>query len=215
MLLAEQFVLLALEPDGRLARGTSNQPAVAIGVTGALVTELALDGHLDLTDGRIHPGTTRPEHPLLAQVLDNLAPHAGKALKRRLGSVKHAGWSEVVEGMIAAGVVGRQKEPLRPTRHPVADPAAHAELLGRVRAAATGDGPLEPEMATLLALAGPCRLLEVVAPVRADRGHAKRRIDGAAQQVPAAPAVKAAIEAVQAATLAAVTAATSTAAVSS
>src|SRR4051794_30780084 len=149
MLLAEQFVLLALEPDGRLARGTSNQPAVAIGVTGALVTELALDGHLDLTDGRIHPGTTRPEHPLLAQVLDNLAPHAGRALKRRLGSVKHAGWSEVVEGMIAAGVVGRQKEPLRPTRHPVADPAAHAELLGRVRAAATGDGPLEPEMATL------------------------------------------------------------------
>jgi hypothetical protein len=214
MLLAEQFVLLALDPDGRVARGTSNQPAAAIGVTGALVTELVLDGHVDLADGRIHPAETRPEHPLLAQALDNLRPHAGKKLTSRLGSIKHAGWSEVVDGMIAAGVLGRQKEPLRPTRHPVADRAAHAALLQRVRAAATGDGPLEPDTATLLALAGPCRLLEVVAPERADRRQAKRRIDSAAQQVPAAPAVKAAIEAVQAATLAAVTAATTAAAVS-
>jgi hypothetical protein len=208
MLLAETFVLLALEPDGRVARGASNQPAVAIGVTGALVTELALDGHLDLTDGRIQPGKTRPEHPLLAQALDNLEPHTGKKLTSRLGSIKHAGWSEVVDGMVAAGVLGRKKSPLRATRHPVADPVAHTALLQRVRAAATGDGPLEPETAMLLALAGPCQLLEVVAPERADRAQAKRRIDDAAGQVPAAPAVKAAIEAVQLAAIAAVTAAT-------
>ena len=36
MLLAEAFALLALDPDGTVARGMSNQPAAAVGVTGAL-----------------------------------------------------------------------------------------------------------------------------------------------------------------------------------
>ena len=73
-------------------------------------------------------------------------------------------------------------------------------------------GPLDARMATLLALAGPCQLLEVVAPDRSDRKAARRRIDTAADQVPAAKAVKATIEAVQAAVVA-VIAASSAAAV--
>src|SRR5436190_930442 len=82
--------------DGTPARGASNQQATQVGVTGALISELALQGHVDLADGRVRLTGTRPEQPLLAQVLDNLAPHEGKKLKRRLGSVKHAGWTEVV-----------------------------------------------------------------------------------------------------------------------
>jgi hypothetical protein len=208
MLIAEELVLLALHPDGTMARGASSQTAVAVGVTGALVTELALDGHLDVSDGRIRLTGTRPTHPLLAQALDHTAPHAGKKLKSRLGSIKHAGWSEVVDGMIAAGIVGRETAPLRPTRHPVKDLAAQARLLAEVRAAAVGVGPLEPRVATLLALAGPCQLLEVVAPDRADRKAARRRIDTAADQVPAAAAVKATVQEVQAAVMAAVTTST-------
>jgi hypothetical protein len=209
MLLAESFVLLALAPDGRPARGASNQAAVAVGVTGALLTELALEHHLDVTDGRIHLTGTRPAHPLLAQALDNVAPHGGRKLKSRLGMVKHAGWPEVVDAMVAAGVLGRERSTLRPTRHPVADPTAHAALLADIRTAAVGTGPLDARQATLLALAGPCQLLEVVAPERGDRATAKRRIAEAAELVPAAPAVKRVIEAMQAAVAAAaVTAAT-------
>lgn len=66
--------------------------------------------------------------------------------------------------MIDRGILGRERSLLSPTRHPVTDVAAHEALLARVRAAATGDGPLDPRTATLLALAGPCQLLEVVAP---------------------------------------------------
>src|SRR4051812_16398935 len=102
MLLAEAFVLLALAPDGRPARGASNQATVAVGVTGALVTELALEHHLDVADGRIRLTGTRPGHPVLARTLDNVAPHAGHKLKRRLGMIKHAGWPEVVDAMVAA-----------------------------------------------------------------------------------------------------------------
>ena len=81
VLLAEEFVLLALDPDGLPAHGLSNQPAAAVGVAGALVTELVQDGHVDVADGRIRLTGTRPTNPLLAEVLDNLAPHAGKKLK--------------------------------------------------------------------------------------------------------------------------------------
>lgn len=205
MLIAEELVLLALRPDGRLAR-PGTQSSVAVGVTGALVAELAIDGHLDLTDGRIRPTGTRPEHPMLAQALDSTARHSGKKLKSRLGSITRAGWSEVLDGMIAAGIVGRDPGPLRPTRHPIADPGTHELLLAEMRAAATGSGPLSPRTATLLALAGPCQLLEVVAPERGDRKAARRRIETAAEHVPAAAAVKATIEATQAAVIAVIAA---------
>lgn len=85
MLLAQDFVLLALNPDGSPARGASNQPAAAVGVTGALVTELVHQGHVDLVSGRIHVTGSRPLHPLLMQALDNLVPHEDGELKSRLG----------------------------------------------------------------------------------------------------------------------------------
>lgn len=62
MLLAEDFVLLALDADGTVARGTTNQPA-ALGVTGALITQLAQDGHIDLADGRIRLTGRGPSTP--------------------------------------------------------------------------------------------------------------------------------------------------------
>jgi hypothetical protein len=212
MLLAEEFVLLALEPDGKVARGASNQPYVSHGVTGALITQLALEGHLDLAEGRIHLTGTQPAHPLLAQVLENVEPHEGKKLKSRFTAVKHSGWPEVVDAMIDAGVLGREKSALQPTRHPVADPAAHAALLAEVRAAATTDGPLDARLATLLALSGPCQMLEVVAPDREDRKVARKRIDEAADLVPAADAVKHVIETIQ---MVVIMAATSSAVVTS
>lgn len=199
MLLAEEFVLLALDPDGTVARGASSQPNAAVGVTGALVTQLVQEGHLALDDGRIRLTGSRPSHPMLAQAVDNLAPHDGKKLKGKLSSVKHAGWKEVVDGMVAAGVLGREKELLRPTRHPVTNPAAHAVLLAEVRDAAAGRRPLDARTASLLALAGPCQMLEVVAPERSDRDVAKRRIAEAAEQVPVAAAVKYVVESMQAA----------------
>jgi len=197
MLLAEAFVLLALRPEGTPARGRTNQSAVAVGVTGALVTELVQGGHLRLVDGRIHLTGTTPSHPLLAQVLQNLRPHEGKELKRKLAAVKHSGWSEVVDAMVSEGLLGREKAPLRPTRHPVADKAAHAAVLAEIRVAASTDGPLDERTATLLALAGPCQMLEIVAPRRADRDVAKRRIAEATEQVPAAVAVKYVVAAMQ------------------
>ena len=205
VLLAEAFVLLALDPSGTPARGYGNQAATAVGVTGALITELIEAGHLELNDGRIHLTGTNPAHPLLQQVLHNVAPHEGKKLKTRLSHVKHSGWREVVDLMIDEGVLGREKHALQPTRHPVLWREVQDELLARVRSAATSDGPMDDETAVLLALAGPSQLLEIVAPDRADRKVAKRRIKEAAETVPAAAAVKYVIDAAAAAVAAGAT----------
>ncbi|WP_426571285.1 GOLPH3/VPS74 family protein [Aquihabitans sp. McL0605] len=196
MLIAEAFVLLALAPNGAPARGAANQPAAEVGVTGALIAELVLDGHVTLEGGRIGLTGTAPDHPLLRQALQNVGLRKGRKLKSQLASIRHSGWSEVVDGMVAAGVVGRQRPGrLGPTRHPVLDLAAQDAVLGAVRAAAASDGPIEPRTATLLALSGPCQLLEVVAPDRSARKHAKQRIDHATDQIPTARAVQSVVDA--------------------
>ncbi|HWJ63646.1 MAG TPA: GPP34 family phosphoprotein [Acidimicrobiales bacterium] len=206
MLIAEEFVLLALTPDGTPARSTSYQNGYSNGVTGALLTELELQGHLSLDDGRIRITGTTPDHPLLRQVLDETRSLDGKKLRSKLGLIRRSGWNEVVDGMIDAGILGRHRpNVLQPTRHPVNDPALHAAVIARVQAAATGDQPFDRRDATLLALAGPCQLLEIVAPDRSDRKHAKARIAEASRSVPAAEAVKYAISSRSAAVVAAST----------
>lgn len=184
--------MMALDPDGTVAR---SQSAAAVGVTGALVAELVHQGHLTVDDGRIDVTGTNPQHPLLIQALEGVKPHEGKKLKTTLGSIKHAGWSEVVDSMVDAGVLSRDKQAFRATRHPILDQRAQDLLLGEVRSAAVGDGHLDRRMATLLALAGVCQMLEVVAPSRGDRQKAKQRIKEATEHVPVAAAVKYAIDA--------------------
>ena len=84
--------------------------------------------------------------------------------------------------MIDEGKLGREKDGLQPTRHPVLCLDEQQQILDRVRAAATNDEPIDDQTATLLALAGPSQMLEVVAPDRADRKIAKRRIKEAAER---------------------------------
>jgi len=72
---------------------------------------------------------------------------------------------------------------------PVIDAAARQAVVDQVRAAATGAGPVRPDVAVVLALAGPCRLLERVAPDRSTRREVKRRIARASAEAPFAPGV--------------------------
>jgi hypothetical protein len=48
---------------------------------------------------------------------------------------------------------------------------------------------VSPQVAVVLALIGPCRLLERVAPDPGTRGEAKRRIDRVTAETPFAPGV--------------------------
>jgi hypothetical protein len=125
-----------------------------------------------------------PADPLLAAAATVVAERGPKmkavlsamdrGLRRRTG---HGTWDAVVTTLVRDGVldapVGRW-----PRRH-LRRPEVRAALLARVQAAASGDDELDARTAVLLAMTGPAHLLEVVAPARADRRHARRRIDHA------------------------------------
>jgi hypothetical protein len=64
------------------------------------------------------------------------------------------------------------------------DARARDEIVERLRHAAATAGPLDVRTALLLSFSGPARLLEVVAPRRRGRRHARRRIDHALDGTP-------------------------------
>lgn len=94
------------------------------------------------------------------------------------------------------------------------DLGTHSAVVGAAQHAALSDEPLEPRQAVILAFAGPCGLLERVAPERRDHRHAKARIAQATTSGPFGPTVKAIIDELIA-TVAAVGAVTAVAATSS
>ena len=213
MLIAEELLLVALDPvKGTVSLGARTY--LNVGLAGAVLAELAIAGNLGIRDGRIVPAGDPPTDPFLAEVLAAIrsetkaakAKSAVKMLDKQVGGV----WRGLVERMVAAGTLGEAKHGrLRPTRHPVLDRPRQDSVLGGVRASAAGDGPLVPRSAVLLALTGPCRLLERVAPDRSGRRHAKTRIKEATDQAPFGPEAKQVIdELIAAVAIAAVVAST-------
>jgi Golgi phosphoprotein 3 (GPP34) len=173
VLIAEKLLLVAVDDKGHVPAGSD--AFVKVALTGALLAELAIDGHLTIgNDGTVRTGDTRPGDELLAEVYDAVRDHLeGKKARQVIGGLsRHIGGSRdrVVDRLADAGVLGRDRPSvLRPTRHPVLDTAARQAVLDQVRAAARGEGPVRPEVGAVLALAGPCRLLERMAPDRGTR----------------------------------------------
>ena len=183
---------------------------LSIGLSGALLAELMLAGSLTVTHGRVVPVGMRPADPLLGEVWEvfsSASPGAKtksavRRLDKQLGGVRRRLTSRLVAAGALAEATHRRS---RRTRHRVIDGTTHERVLKDVRAAAAADDPLEPRLAVLLALAGPCRLLERVAPDRSGRRHAKSRIKDATAQAPIAPEVKKLIDELITATAAAAT----------
>ena len=187
------LLLLAVNDKGHVPLGSDS--FVDVGLTGALLAELAIDGRLTVAeDGTVRAGDTRPDDLLLADAYDAMREHReGRRARRVIGGLsRHIGGSRkrVVDRLVEGGVLGRDRPSVfRPTGHPVLDTAARQAVLHQVRVAATGEGPVRPEAAVVLALTGPCRLLERVAPERSTRGEAKRRIARVTAETPFAPEV--------------------------
>jgi hypothetical protein len=193
VLIAEMLLLTALNDKGNVPVGSG--ALIQVGLTGALLADLAIDGRLAVAeDGTVRAGDTRPGDELLADVYDAVREHLqGRNVRQVIGGLSHhigGSWNRVVDRLIDVGVLGRDRPSLlRPTRHPVLDTAARQAVLDQIRAAAAGEGPVSSQVAVVLALIGPCRLLERVAPDPGTRGEAKRRIDRVTAETPFAPGV--------------------------
>ncbi len=133
--------------------------------------------------------------------MKSVLSHMSRGLEKRLGmSTQEA----VYSGLARAGIVDASTGGLLPKR-PVLDRAVWDEVVDRLRAAARSDGPLDPRTALVLSMTGPAHLLEVVAPERSGRRHARKRIDHALDGSDLEPVGKIVRRLIQEATEAAVT----------
>jgi Golgi phosphoprotein 3 (GPP34) len=170
VLLAEELVLIALDPDsGRRALGVGDNLNACL--AGLLMVELQLDD--------------RPDSALLdaaAEVVAEAGPKPkavlsamSRGLRRRIGV---GTWDALIAGLVDRGVLAPSTGGLR-AGHPVLDLASRTAIVERLRQAAASNEPMDARTAMLLSMTGPAQLLELVAPQRSTRKHARRRIDHA------------------------------------
>ena len=197
LLLAEELALVAVNEDtGRHALGLRTNLNACL--AGLLVAELVLNGHArpgDVEETLVLGGGS-PGSPTLAaagRVLVEKGPkikgvlsHMDRGLTEDLG---RGTWDAAISGLVEAGVLGAAEGSLR-RRHDLVDRNRREQILSRLSKAVAGDTPLEPRTALLLAMTGPANLLEVVAPERATRRHARHRIDHALEGSPFEPVRK-------------------------
>jgi hypothetical protein len=101
--------------------------------------------------------------------------HMDRGLRR---SLDHGTWDAVMAGLVEEGAVGPPSGGAV-RHHAVLDARRRAALVTRLRDAAAGDEAPDAHTALLLSMTGPAQLLELVAPQRTGRRHARRRIDHA------------------------------------
>jgi hypothetical protein len=161
VLIAEKLLLLAVNDKGRLPTGKTG--LMEVGLTAALLAELAIDGQLALVEhGRLRAATLqagdfRPVDPLLADVHDalrgRLANRDARTLIQFAGVRIGGSWERVVDRLIATGMLGQDRpSPLLPTQHPVINVPAYQAVIAEVQAAALGPGPVRPDTAVILRL---------------------------------------------------------------
>ena len=166
MLLAEEFALIALDPDsGRHALRVRR--TVNACLAGLLIAELRLDG-------------PRPAAPILVAasevVVDQFEDGSAlSAMSRHLrGRLGVATWGAVVGGLVDAHVVAPASGRVR-SRHRVLDHAARDAIVGRLQVAAAVAEQPDVRTAALLSMVAEAHMLKLVGSGRASRKDACRR----------------------------------------
>lgn len=170
MLLAEELALIALDEDsGRHALGIRDELNACL--AGLLIVEVQLSGQPEIPVLKAASEILAEAGPKLKPVLSAM----NRGLERRIG---HGTWDAIIEGLVVAEIVAPADGTVRP-RHRILDVERRDGIIDRLRAAAAGDDPMPVHTAVLLSMTGPAQLLEVVAPDRSTRKHARHRIDHA------------------------------------
>lgn len=193
--LADELALVAIDPStGHHALGLRSELNACL--AGLLVAELLLDGVLEIgakPDRVVVTGNAEPKTKVLAAAtavviergpkIKAILSHMDKGLSRRLGQ---GTWDAVVSELVDAGAVAATRRGIR-NRNDVLQPFVRDSIVAALRVAAERDSVLDQRIAALLSMTGPAHLLEVVAPNRSARGHARDRIDNALEGTPLEP----------------------------
>ena len=187
MNLAEELAVVAIDPSsGHHALGLRSELNACL--AGLLVADLLLDGVVEIgskEDRLVVTGKAEPKTKILAAatavVIDRgpkikaILSHMDRGLARLLDL---GTWDAVASSLVDEGVLAPTRRGIR-SRNDVLQPFVRDATVAALRVAAVGESALDPRTAVLLSMMGPAHLLEVVAPNRSSRRHARDRIDTA------------------------------------
>ncbi|GAB2680674.1 GOLPH3/VPS74 family protein [Thalassiella azotivora] len=219
LLLAEELLLLLLdEHTGRpLVDGSRLDPALA----GAVLAELALGGHVVVSDGTQHgadggplpvgrlltTGAPAPADPLLGEALARVAHRSGRKPQDALGPLARGLREGLLNRLTAAGIVqereGRVLGLFRTRAWPETDPHPEQRVRHRLRWVVLGGHPGDPRTTALVGLLAAVDALHKVVP-DGDRKAVARRAKDLTSADWAPAAVRKAVEEVDAAVMATV-----------
>jgi hypothetical protein len=187
VLLPEELAFATIDLDsGQRAHGTPTHlgPCLAgLFLAELLIAGVAIPGkHADtvmLTDRPTNEGTTLAA---VARVVADKGPKIKSVLASMDRGLRHElgldAWGTAMLGLVEAGFL----TPLNGEgglRYKVFAHSTHNAIFDRLRAAATGEGEIDPRTALLLSMMVPAGLLPVVAPERRQRRCARKRSDHA------------------------------------
>ena len=206
--MAEQLFLLLRRDDGKAESAFAQND---YGLTGGVLTDLLLGGHIALSDDkdpRVSVTTAGPVgQPTLDAALDRVRAKEGAKLSGLVTDGKLYPGDGIAESLAAAGVVDIEPKKafgLIGARYPVRDPRPEQELRERLRAVLRGASATPGEAALLALLKGlglSGKVLEEEKGLLSKR-DLNRRIDEIASADAIGKAVAKAVEAMTAAIVA-------------
>ena len=205
MLVSEQLFLLLRRDDGKAESAFAQND---YGLTGAVLTDLLLGGHIALSeakDPRVSVTTAGSVgHPVVDAALDRVRAKEGKKLSSLVTDGKLNPRDRIADSLSAAGVIDVEPKKafgLIGARYPVRDPWPEQTLRERLRAVLSGASATPGEaalLALLKALGVSGKVLEEEKGLLSRR-DLNRRIDEVASDDVIGKAVAKAIEAMTAA----------------
>jgi hypothetical protein len=147
--LRDELFLLAHD-DEHGFRPRINLPALGIGLAGAVIADLLIDGAVRVDDGRLNP---RGRHDrsytgdrIADQTLYAVRSTPGAAVRDVIRRSSHELYAQTLAGLISAGILAHTPRRLRRDRLKVAEPAVLVQTRARPRYAVDAIG--DPDLAT-------------------------------------------------------------------
>src|SRR3954447_3405335 len=159
--LAEELLLLAY--DDRTGRATGSRIGLDLGMSAAVLVDLALAGRVAYVDGYLKVTDPTPiGDPIADAILAKAAADEPHTPAQWLQRLRHRLRIRVLEDLVARGVIHDVDETqmgvIHVHRYPTTDPAYEAEIRHRLADALIGDSICDERTAALATLLCACRM---------------------------------------------------------
>ena len=181
--LAEELLLLAY--DDQTGKATGSRIGLDLGMSAAVLVDLALAGRIAYVDGYLKVIDPSPiGDPIADTVLAKAADDEPHTPAQWLQRLRHRLRTRVLEDLVARGVIRDVDETqlgaIHVHRYPTTDPAYEAEIRRRLADALVGDSICDERTAALATLLVSCRMEPALRLPAEDAVRAHERLEAIA-----------------------------------